>query len=110
MNRKKERKRGYNQARELAVILGKKLDIPVRDDLLVHTFSSRSQHDRSGEERRRAAREEYFPSETAELAGERILLCDDVLTTGSTMSVCAEILKNIGASHVTAAVCGTTIH
>ena len=110
MNSRKERKRGYNQAEKLAELLAEKLEVPMRNDLLIHSYSKVSQHDRNAEERRESVMTEYFASQNAELSGENILLCDDVMTTGSTLSRCAEILKDIGAESVTAAVCAAVIH
>lgn len=43
-----------------------------------------------------------------ELSGKKIILCDDVLTTGSTLNRCAELLKSAGAADVYAAAGATT--
>lgn len=104
MNRKKLRRRGYNQSEILAERLSELLDIPVRTDLLGKRYSSETQHSRTAEERKAAAETEYF-SLDKRLDGEKILLCDDIFTTGSTVNRCAELLKGIGAASVTAAVC-----
>ncbi|MGN1417336.1 MAG: ComF family protein [Oscillospiraceae bacterium] len=108
MNRKKQRRRGYNQSEILAEHLSELLDSPVRTDLIGKRYSSETQHSRTAEERKAAAETEYF-SLDKRLNGEKILLCDDIFTTGSTVSRCAELLKNIGASSVTAAVCAAVL-
>ena len=76
--------------------------IPRRADLLEDTGTGAAQHTLSAKER--AANTGHFQiPQTADLTGYRILLCDDVLTTGSTMNRCAELLKSRGAAVVTAA-------
>lgn len=108
MNKKKLRKRGYNQSEILAEHLSELLDIPVRTDLIGKRYSSETQHSRTAEERKTAVITEYF-SLDKKLGGEKILLCDDIFTTGSTANRCAELLKDIGASSVTAAVCAAVL-
>ena len=74
--------------------------IPLRADLLEDTGTGAAQHTLSAKER--AANTGHFQiPQTADLTGYRILLCDDVLTTGSTM-------KSRGAAVVTAAAATTT--
>lgn len=81
--------------------------IPLRADLLEDTGTGAAQHTLSAKER--AANTGHFQiPQTADLTGYRILLCDDVLTTGSTMNRCAELLKSRGAAVVTAAAATTT--
>lgn len=109
MSRRKEKHRGYNQAQYVADMLSEKLGIPVKGGLIVREYTEVAQHERTAAERRISAEQEYFPAERARLSGERVLLCDDVLTTGATMNRCSFILKGIGASYVGAAVCAVDI-
>ena len=48
-----------------------------------------------------------YSIKNTDLSGRKIIICDDVCTTGSTINRCAELLKNMGAAEVYAAV-GTT--
>lgn len=106
MNIKKERRRGYNQAEYLAECIGKYIpDAQIRNDLLVRKYSRRQQHDRNAEERHESALTEYSAAEGVRLDGDKILLCDDIFTTGATVNRCADLLKIMGADSVTAAVC-----
>ncbi|MBQ4312415.1 MAG: ComF family protein [Oscillospiraceae bacterium] len=109
MSARKRRMRGYNQAELFAAALSEKTGIPVRHGLLSRVYSVEEQHERTASERIESAGREYSAAEGAELSGERVILCDDVLTTGATMSSCAGILKDIGASEVTAVVCAGTL-
>ena len=93
------RQRGYNQARELATYLARRCGIPMWD-CLRRRRDNPSQAGLTRAMRLRNVRrlfelkEQFFP-----LSGE-YLLVDDVLTTGSTCSACADVLLQAGASAV----------
>ena len=94
------RRRGYNQAELLARELAAMVDRPCLP-LLEKTRETRPMHGLRPEERRANVLGAYrlcCPEETA--AGKRILVCDDILTTGSTLSECARMLKMAGADKV----------
>lgn len=97
--------RGYDQAELLAKALGEELGLEVRRVLRKkkhNTAQSRIQHDAA---RRRAnVSGVYMPYEPQYWAGKRILLVDDVLTTGATLSECAKTLQIAGAGSVACAV------
>ena len=107
MAKRKKKKRFFNPAEEIAREMSSATGIPLRADLLEDTGTGAAQHTLSAKER--AANTGHFQiPQTADLTGYRILLCDDVLTTGSTMNRCAELLKSRGAAVVTAAAATTT--
>ena len=94
------RRRGYNQAELLARELAKLLDKPCLP-LLEKTRETRPMHGLRPEERRANVLGAYrLCCEGKLVAGKRILLCDDILTTGSTLSECARMLKMDGAAGV----------
>ena len=92
------RKRGYNQALVLAEELGKRLEIPVMD-VLRRTKDTGRQKKLGPEGRRRNLASSIvcgaLPDEIS-----RIILVDDVFTTGSTTNTCSEALLEAGASAV----------
>ena len=94
------RERGYNQAELLARELAKMLDKPCLPTL-EKVRETRPMHGLRPEERRANVLGAYrlCCPETA-VAGKRILVADDILTTGSTLSECARMLKTAGASRV----------
>ncbi len=107
MHRTKQRMRGYNQAALIAKETARLLGVPVREDILTKQRGSIEQHKLSYAERTKNV--ESFGIRDCQLNGMRILLCDDVLTTGNTMHRCAELLKEKGASAVIAAAAATTV-
>lgn len=93
---KKVRARGYNQSALLARELSKRTGIPVSETALVKTRDTRAQHDLSAEERQVNLSGSFRASES-EVSGRRILLIDDVLTTGATARECIGALRAAGA-------------
>ncbi|MBN1221024.1 MAG: ComF family protein [Anaerolineae bacterium] len=93
------RERGYNQsellARQMAIIL----DLPVDTKTLQRVRKTKSQMELGVSERRRNVLN-AFVGNSQQLAGQRVLLIDDVCTTGSTLDACAAALKDSGAISV----------
>lgn len=103
----KKRQRGYNQATVISKEIARLLGLPHREDVLFKQASQKEQHRLNAQER--AKNVDSFGCKDCRLDGMRILLCDDVLTTGNTMSRCAALLKENGAAAVIAAAAATTI-
>ncbi len=94
--------RRYNQSAMLALRLGRLADKPVIVDLLRRTRATPSQAGLGAKERRRNVAGAILanPARHGSIKGRRVLLIDDVLTTGATVSACARVLKRAGASAV----------
>lgn len=97
---RREYHRGFNQARELA----RHLDCPLID-ALVRNRHTRPQVELAADRRHAnvqkafASRRCWF-SRSRSIAGAKVLLVDDVSTTGATLEACAKVLKDAGASAV----------
>ncbi len=93
------RERGYNQAALLARELGKSIGLPVVEHSLVRVRATRPQVELGALERKENV-QDAFRCPNAELGGKRILLIDDVCTTGATLEACSIALQQVGARSV----------
>lgn len=98
MHPRKQRERGFNQAADLAEKVGNILDIPMSDQVVHKIKATRSQKKLSAVERKQNLRTVFQVTER--LDGLRILVIDDVYTTGSTIEAMAHVLKAAGADKV----------
>ena len=98
LHRRKQRIRGFNQAELLAKELSRYAGIPVDTAILKKCNATRSQKRLDAAERKKTLQKAF--QVVGNPAGMRILLIDDVYTTGSTMDVLAKLLLEKGASHV----------
>lgn len=99
MHPKKERRRGYNQAELLARALAVRLKVPYTP-LLKKEKDNKIQHNLNLKDRAENVRDAYRFIEKETAAGKRILLVDDIYTTGATMAECAKVLCRAGAKEV----------
>jgi len=99
-------RRRYNQAAEIARPLAALTGTPYLPDALVRRRATETQGGKSGSGRKRnvAGAFEVPARQASRVAGLRILLVDDVLTTGATAEGCARALKAAGAARVDLAV------
>jgi ComF family protein len=95
--------RGYNQAAMLAQALHQASGVPLAPDLIQRIAPTRSQQGLSGDQRQRNITSTVFrlhPWHRSKAEGKRILLIDDVLTTGATVTACVRSLQREGAEAV----------
>ena len=93
-------KRRYNQSALLAKELSKLTGIPVDFKSVIRHRKTRPQVEFSGHERVKNVKNAFMVKNPQEIKGRKILLIDDVMTTGSTLKECALTLKAAGAQSV----------
>lgn len=93
------RKRGFNQSLILASNLSKEFAIPL-SHALFKAASTRNQNELTRDERLVNLDGAFKLKSGMDLTGVKVLLIDDVMTTGATLSECAKVLKNAGAKVV----------
>ena len=94
------RSRGYNQAAALARPLARELGLPLASRLLRRSRNTQAQARTSDADERRLNVAGAFAVRGAGIARSRVLLVDDVTTTGATLDACAGALKEAGARSV----------
>lgn len=99
----RKRKRGYNQSAKFAEGLSEKLGIPFSDTLLVRQRKTETQTRKSKLNRWENMAEVFRIVDPQRVEGKRILLVDDVITTGATIETCGHVLLLAGCATVSMA-------
>lgn len=99
LHKSKYRKRGFNQAQVLAEAIGRQLEIPVLSDILVRNKNTTAQKNLNDKQRQENVKN-AFKIINNEVQLKKILLVDDIYTTGSTIDAVARILKGDGVKEV----------
>lgn len=99
------KKRGFNQAKELADRLSRLTGIPVISNLLIRIRKTAPQKELSPTERLKNLQQAFAVSSTFQHSDfppvpSRVILVDDIYTTGSTVECCTRILKQAGVQEV----------
>src|SRR6266849_2037443 len=100
LHREREHERGYNQAALLSRPLAKRLGLPHKAVLLMRTRARPDKQVLSLEERWESVRGAFATRPGSQVDNLRVLLVDDVLTTGATLDACARALREAGAKSV----------
>src|SRR5713226_4811847 len=100
LHRERERERGYNQAALLSKPLAKRLRLPHKAVLLMRTRARPDKQVLSLEERWESVRGAFATCPGSQVDNLRVLLVDDVFTTGATLDACARTLRVAGAKSV----------
>jgi ComF family protein len=100
LHRDRERQRGYNQAGLISKPLARKLGLPHKAVLLMRTRPRPGKQVLSLEERWESVRGAFATRPGSQVDNKRVLLVDDVMTTGATLDACARALLKSGAKCV----------
>ena len=96
---------GYDHAKDLAVSVSKQLNIEYVEPLC--SKAKKSQKSVYGHARVENAKFDYKCKKNFSLKGKKVILVDDIVTTGASMSNCATLLKGLGARVIIGACLGT---
>jgi ComF family protein len=104
IHRSKYLERGYNQAELLAKVIGRELKVPIYTKLLIRNKKTLPQKELSDKERLKNLAEAFEISNQilkVKLKSiKKVLLVDDIYTTGSTVEACSNVLKSYGIDQV----------
>lgn len=102
LNKRKERERGYNQSDLIAAGISSVMNIPVLSRVVRRTKYTATQTHLNAEERKKNIADAFEVINAQMIRGKRILLVDDIITTGSTIQEIARVLKKNEAGQITA--------
>jgi ComF family protein len=100
LHRKKEKLRGYNQSERIAYGISQVLEVPMETGILIKKANTTTQTQKTRLERMANVSAAFELLTPDRVKGKKLLLVDDVLTTGATMSACAEVLLAGGARSI----------
>ena len=100
LHRQRERERGYNQADLIAKPFARRLKLPYWPNVLVRKRPRPDRHILTFRERWESVNGAFATQNPGQVDNLRVLLLDDVLTTGATLNACAKVLREAGAKSV----------
>ena len=99
MYRKKQRLRGYNQAELLAREIADQRNLPLICDLVLRVKNTKPQKELEGKDREENLKKAFIITKN-DVKLRKILIVDDIYTTGSTVDAIAEVLKKSGVEEI----------
>jgi competence protein ComFC len=97
---RKQREREFNQAEYLAEVVGRAMNKPVAASGIRRVKDTGTQTRLGAHERAENLRDAFAPRHSGVVEGKKVLLVDDVFTTGATLNGCAKVLRRAGAAEV----------
>ena len=92
--------RGYNQSALIAREIAKNLNIKYEEKVLFKKVNNKPQSTKSKEDRERNVIDVYYTKNKERIYNKKIVLLDDIYTTGSTVNECCKVLKLAGAKYI----------
>lgn len=100
LHRKRKKARGFNQSYLIAKRVARKLEIKMERHVLYKRKDSLPQTNLPANKREKNVKGAFEVKNVQKVKGKRILLIDDVMTTGATVNECARILKRAGSKDI----------
>ncbi len=107
---KKLKARGYNQAHEIARGLSEILNLPINEHSLIRSSNDRSQTFQNRWTRNSKKENPFVLINKVELMNQRVLLIDDVITTGATLVQCYDAMKEIDGVKISFGALAIPVH
>ena len=92
--------RGYNQTELIAKGLSKKLNIKLKSNVLKKIRNTKKQSSLTKTERKQNIKDAFIVINENDIADKKIILFDDIITTGSTLNECSKILRKANVKEV----------
>ncbi len=99
----RQRKRGYNQSAKFAEGLTQALDVPCNDEIIVRQMNTPTQTSKNREERWENVKRAFCVKQPTMIRNKRILLVDDIITTGASLEACGLELIHHGCAELSVA-------
>lgn len=100
MYKTKKWARGYNQVELVARELSKELQIELNCKILKKIKNTKRQSSLTKEERNQNIKNAFIVTKMSNIENRKIILCDDIITTGSTLNECSKVLKKANAREI----------
>lgn len=100
MYKNKKAVRGYNQSELVAREISKKLEIPFEKNILIKLKNTQVQSTLTKIQRMKNIKDAFNITDNESIANKKIILIDDIYTTGNTVNECSKVLKKAGAKEV----------
>lgn len=101
LHSKRKRSRGYNQSEQFGIGLSEQLGIECSDDIMKRVIRTETQTRRTKLQRWMNVKEVFEIAQADRITNKRILLVDDVITTGATIEACGLELIKAGCKELT---------
>ena len=100
LSKERRKKRGYNQSELIAKEISKKLKIPINQTSLKKVQNIVAQSTLNKEQREKNIQGAYILKNAKSLKSKKVLIIDDIYTTGSTINECSKILYEVGTNKI----------
>ncbi|MBR3250053.1 MAG: ComF family protein [Clostridia bacterium] len=100
LSKERRKKRGYNQSGLIAKEISKKLNIPINQTSLKKVKNIVAQSTLNKEQREKNIQGAYILKNAKSLKSKKVLIIDDIYTTGSTINECSKILYEVGTNKI----------
>ena len=100
IHKKRKNERGYNQSELIARKLAKNLNLELVNDSLIKQKNTLPQSTLSKKQREENAKQVYKIQNKPKIENKKVILLDDIYTTGATTKECSKVLKQNGAKEI----------